>query len=67
MTPDELWEKYHIKVGIGRPVVDRVEFYAALAEYGAAVRSQDVKVIAEKVGIRMAGLCAAEIEATPLP
>lgn len=40
MTPDELWEKYYSHAR----TITRQDFLAALTEYGAAVRAQDVKV-----------------------
>lgn len=59
---DELWEKYAISDW--RVEMTKDEFLAALKEYGAAVRAQDVKMLRDR--LTYDGVASA-IEATPLP
>ena len=61
---DELWENYARN---GLTEIGKVDFLAALAEYGEAIRAEAVKVCHEKVRGMCGNNCAAAIEKMKLP
>lgn len=80
MTPNELWDKYKQPGkfdGFTGDIVCRLDFLAALAEYGKAVRDRDAEICnrLERTGVKCGNgrviassiECAAAISREPMP
>ena len=64
MTPDELWEKYADMQHMQNLYMPKVNFLAALAEYGAAVRQRDADIASDSA---IGSVIADTISKEPLP
>ena len=71
MTPDELWEKYADMQHMQNLYMPKVNFLAALAEYGQAVRDRDAEICRQQPDEFQTPdqrlECAAAISREPLP